>query len=679
MTSKFRRGHNKNIVLLKSDVSDLQDGLNDVKANTDNSNIINIINPVSDNLFMNSKDIILCDNIDLKTINNSGYVANPASANINIGGYSINNALNISTDNIELKTINTKTPLYNPSIENLNMDNKQITNINGLSGNAGNPINVYNELRSIAGITTGMYNSEGNMDITATDTLTLKSTNDLIYIDSNLSMSGYSINDVNNVSANTFNGGSIITSPLSTDFNANSHNITNASNIDTKTINSKIPLYNPSIANLNMGAIHSIQNCNEITANNTYTKTLQSNDAGSMVCNSNISMGTKDIFNISTLTANNINTNLINSKIPLYNPSVANLNMGTNNITGVENIASNTLTTTRIDSSTGTLYIDAGIGVEIMGECKTADLVVTSGGTLYGLYDVQGTFSLGNQSDILGATNIETKDLKSDGTITSTVISNSGTAEIKGETTLRNTLKMDVSNYNNQIQMTDNKNTVWGDAIGFINVRGSVGGSHMTIGSYGTTADENGIIVHPNNQNITLQTNTQYVRLSSNGEFRVGSGVLRVGQIVQDTALTAYGQLKYIVLGGLPGNLAVPLTPSPALQVSFIIAISPHNVFQTASTITIQYAGIYRIVASLNGVMGADRAMNLYLRKNGVIITTLFSSRVGNRSVEISINELSDLIVGDVIDIAVQALDAAFNFDIYGGVLQVERVRKNFM
>lgn len=642
MTSKFRRNVDRALLNHLNDYNDVRKDVNVVQDNTTNAGIIDVINPVSGSLNMNGQDIINCDNI-------------------------------------EFKTINSKTPLYNPSIGNLDMNNNQITNLSTLQGVSTNPIIVLNELRSITGgITSNIFYSEGNMDITASDILTISSANDLVYITSNLSMGNASISNVNNISANSFNGGQIITSPLSTDLDVNLNNITNASNIDTKTINSKIPLYNPSIANLNMGAVYSIQNCNEITAINTYTKTLQSNDAGSMICNSNISMGTKDIFNISTLTANNIDTQTINSKTPLYNPSIANLNMGTNNISGVGNITSNTLNTTRIDSSTGTLYIDAGVGVEIIGECKTADLVVTSGGTLYGLYDVQGTFSLGNQSDILGATNIETKDLKSDGTITSTIITNSGTAEIKGETTLRNILKMNAPTFNNQIQMTDNLNTIWGDAIGFINVRGAVGGSHMTFGSYGTTADENGIIVHPNNQNITLQTNTQYVRLYSNGEFRVGSGILRVGQIRQDTALTAYGQLKYIVIG-VPGVLAVPLTPSPALQVSFNVAISPHNTFQTVSTITIQYAGTYRVVASLNGIMSADRNMNLYLRVNGTNLTTVLITRVGNRSIEISINELTDLIVGDILDIAVQALDSTFNFDIYGGLLQVERIRKNFI
>lgn len=642
MTSKFRRNVDRALLNHLNDYNDVRKDVNVVQDNTTNTGIIDVINPASGSLNMNSQDIINCDNI-------------------------------------EFKTINSKTPLYNPSIGNLDMNNNQITNISILQGVSTNPIIVYNELRSASGgITSNTFSSEGSMEINALESLTLSSANDTVYITSSLSMGNSNISNVNNISANTFNGGSIITSPLTTNLNVNLNNITNASNIDTKTINSKTPLYNPSIANLNMGAIYSIQNCNEITANNTYTKTLQSNDAGSMVCNSNISMGTKDIFNISTLTANNINTNLINSKIPLYNPSVANLNMGTNNITGVENITSNTLNTTRIDSSIGTLYIDAGVGVEISGECKTSGLVVTNGGTLYGLYDVHGTFSLGNQSDILGATNIETKDLKSDGTITSTIITNSGTAEIKDELTLRNTMRMNAPTFNNQIQMTDNLNTMWGDAIGFINVRGAVGGSHMTFGSYGTTADENGIIVHPNNQNITLQTNTQYIRLYSNGEFRVGSGILRVGQIRQDTALTAYGQLKYIVLG-VPGVLAVPLTPSAPLQVSFNVAISPHNTFQTVSTITIQYAGTYRVAASLNGIMSADRNMNLYLRVNGIAQTTVLITRVGNRSIEISINELTDLIVGDVVDIAVQALDATFNFEIHGGLLQVERVRKNFI
>ena len=83
------------------------------------------------------------------------------------------------------------------------------------------------------------------------------------------------------------------------------------------------------------------------------------------------------------------------------------------------------------------------------------------------------------------------------------------------------------------------------------------------------------------------------------------------------------------------------------------------------------------IVASLNGSMSADRTMHYYLRKNGTAITTIYTNRTGDRATELSINELHDLVVNDIIDVAIQARDASFVLTYYSGLFRIERARKN--
>lgn len=73
-------------------------------------------------------------------------------------------------------------------------------------------------------------------------------------------------------------------------------------NIDLETINSSGYCANPATANLNMGTIFSIQNCNEVTTYATNTKTIQSGDLDSVVVNSNVSMGNNSISFIDTAT-----------------------------------------------------------------------------------------------------------------------------------------------------------------------------------------------------------------------------------------------------------------------------------------------------------------------------------------------------------------------------------------
>ena len=75
--------------------------------------------------------------------------------------------------------------------------------------------------------------------------------------------------------------------------------------------------------------------------------------------------------------------------------------------------------------------------------------------------------------------------------------------------------------------------------------------------------------------------------------------------------------------------------------------------------------------------MSADRSMAFYFRKNGTPMRTLNLSRTGSREVEVSFNELIDLVVNDVLTIFVQAVDAAFTFTTRTACFNIEKIRKN--
>jgi hypothetical protein len=666
MTSKFRRNTDRALLNHLNDYQDIRKDVNVVQDTTTNPTILNIINPAFGDLDLNNKDILNCDDI-------------------------------------ETKTINSKIPLYNPSISFLDMASKPIVGCSSLGTNEIDGGNLL--IRSQGPMIIESINDDiqinNNINFTAHDLYDIKSMSGLsisardmqsdiagaVSFNSDLDMKTNNI-----VNVGTINGAGFLTNPLTSSLNCSTNDITNAGTVNTVAIKTDTISSDSGMVNIRGDFLgNNLASIYDLFALRTNTSIINSLSKNTTLPGTSINvLSTLDLkTNNNIIGVQNIACSTINGIAPssfVVSPLSAPLNANGYTISNVGIINTNAITTNSITSAAGMVDIRGDFlgnnlaSIYDLFALRTNTAIVNSlskNTTLPGTsISVLSTLDLKTNNNIIGVQNIETKDLKTTGTITSAIINNSGTVDITGETTLRNKLKLNAPNFLNQIEMTDNLNTVWGDAIGFISIAGAVGGAHMTMGSYGTTADENGIIVNPPNQNITLQTNTQYARLYSNGEFKVGSGVFRVGDVIQDSKLTAYGQFKQVV-SGAPTVLAVPLTPNAPLQLTFNTILTPHNVQNNASSITILHAGTYRTVVSVVGIMSGDRELNIYLRKNGIVVSTVFLSRLGSRSVEASINEFNDMIIGDVIDVAIQAQDQTFNFTYYTGILQVERIRKN--
>jgi len=170
----------------------------------------------------------------------------------------------------------------------------------------------------------------------------------------------------------------------------------------------------------------------------------------------------------------------------------------------------------------------------------------------------------------------------------------------------------------------------------------------------------------------TLQNKTQNITASASQTTVTGQ--FRVGTITQDTSISCYAQYTQTT----QVSLSVPVTQ---LVVTFGTSLSPFFVTTNAtapfSSFTVIHSGVYRCVLSLNGEMSADRTMSIRLIKGGAVIRTLSLSRVGTRSVEISFNELIDLVTGDVLTVTVQATDAAFTFTLTSATFNIEKIRQN--
>lgn len=259
-------------------------------------------------------------------------------------------------------------------------------------------------------------------------------------------------------------------------------------------------------------------------------------------------------------------------------------------------------------------------------------------------------------------------------------------------------IKLDAPSTQNQLQLTDTANTTWGDAIGFTTVRGAQGGTHSVMGHYGATADENGLIVYPPNQNITLQTGSKLVRLyGSTGELRINDGALNmtnhdiinaarvladstaitttldVGGVRQDTRLSCFGQLIRSA-DVTPYSVSVPNTPTAPLQLVYDTPNSTYLVGVTGSTttLTVQTTGYYRINWTVISMPSVDKIWRFYIRKNGATLVPMYLSRTGDRSTETSTSLVEYLTAGNTIDTAVQAVDGAFTLDIRYMALNLE-------
>jgi hypothetical protein len=132
MISKFRRGNDKKLISLKTDINELQNI-------TSNNDIINVINPVSADLNMNNNSILATQNIDTKKINNKDVQYNPSIAELNMNNFKITNLPNAVNPADAISKGQSDTLYLNVSGDlmqgNINMSNNRIINLgNPLSG-----------------------------------------------------------------------------------------------------------------------------------------------------------------------------------------------------------------------------------------------------------------------------------------------------------------------------------------------------------------------------------------------------------------------------------------------------------------------------------------------------------------------------------------------------------------
>ena len=200
----------------------------------------------------NSNRHIISANLFKSDIKDLGDVlTNPLTADLDADGKDIINA-----QNLETVLINSKIPMYNPSVANLNMANFNINSVNNLNFSTINSkIPMYNP--AIASLDMkGLYiNNEVNITQLQDKTQFITS----------IPISNWTV--------------------LNSDLILNNNNIGSVNNLNTSTINTKTPMYNPSISSLDMKEFN-ISNLNQllfknnasIIANNTDLKLSSSLD-----------------------------------------------------------------------------------------------------------------------------------------------------------------------------------------------------------------------------------------------------------------------------------------------------------------------------------------------------------------------------------------------------------------
>ena len=338
MTSKFRRGTDSTLQKhIATDYVEIQSDIKQLQTNITNVEIINVLNPLSDDLQMNANSILNASDIQTNTINLKNIVYNPMTELLYGNGQSISNI-----DNIDTNTINLKNIVYNPMTELLNGNGQSINNISDVQAVSieTNEIKTTN-IKPVA----GLINVQGDI---------LFNNQGAIY-DTNALRTNAMI--VNNLSRNVlFPGDSInVLSDLKFNTNNNISQVQNieTQNIDTTTINNSGYVSNPVIDNIE-ASLYNINNVNKLSL-----KEIRKSNAGGMPDNIIVSDGfdmknNRIIYcndlkmngNIDLQTNNLNNVSLINGTDPstyITSPLSNDLNINNNNLNNVSSITGNDL------------------------------------------------------------------------------------------------------------------------------------------------------------------------------------------------------------------------------------------------------------------------------------------------------------------------------------------------
>ena len=403
MTSKFRRNTDRALLNHLNDYNDVRKDVNLVQDTTTNPTILNIINPAFGDLDMNNKDIMNCDDI-------------------------------------ETKTINSKIPLYNPSISFLDMASKPIVGCSSLGTNEIDGGNLL--IRSQGPMIIESINDDiqinNNINFTAHDLYDIKSMSGLsisardmqsdiagaVSFNSDLDMKTHSISNLSNIQSATFNGGSILTNPLSSSLNCSTNDITNAGTVNTvaiktNTISSDIGMVNirGDFLGDNKASIY------DLFAMRTNTAIVNSLSKNTTLAGSNISvLSTLDLkTNNNIIGVNNIACTTINGITPssfVVSPLSAPLNANGYTISNVGIINTNAITTNSVTSASGMVDIRGDFlannlaSIYDLFAMRTNTAIVNSlskNTTLAGTdISVLSTLDLKTNNNIIGVNNIAT-------------------------------------------------------------------------------------------------------------------------------------------------------------------------------------------------------------------------------------------------------------------------------
>jgi hypothetical protein len=295
MTTKFRRNTDRALLNHLNDYNDVRKDVDIVQDNTTNTGIITVINPLSDDLDMNNQNIMNCADIETKTINGTGYVRNPANADLSMAGNGIfacsylsapqliaeGNLLIRAQDQLTLTSVNEQVvfgctaDFGNNDVYSINTISSENTLTNNIQSNTGTIIinsdirpdatdlrtigsatYAYDRMTANAFDTTAINAIPGYTQIIINNDLSLDTNNKIknifttetknldalipggtINVLSNLDLkTTKNIIGVNNIDAKTFNGGSILTNPLTVDLNLAGFSIYNAGAVSTGSI-----------------------------------------------------------------------------------------------------------------------------------------------------------------------------------------------------------------------------------------------------------------------------------------------------------------------------------------------------------------------------------------------------------------------------------------------------------
>ena len=372
MTSKFRRNTDRAFLNHLNDYQDIRKDVNVVQDTTTNPTILNIINPAFGDLDMNNKDIMNCGDT-------------------------------------ETKTINSKIPLYNPSISYLDMNSNPIFGCSSLGTNEIDGGNLL--IRSQGPMIIESINDDiqinNNINFTAHDLYDIKSMSGLsisarnmqsdtagaVSFNSDLDMKTHNISNVG-----TINGGSILTNPLATTFNASGNSLINVGSLTmTGGITTQDIIPESSTYDIGSDVIpYDFIYCNELTTTGIsafpgYTE---------IVINKDLQLDDHSLKRITTVNTRNINEAVLGGGVNV----LSDMKFSTKNITGVNNIAVSTIngiTPSSFIVSPLSAPLNAnGYTISNVGIINTNAITTNSITSAVGMVDIRGDYLANNLASI---------------------------------------------------------------------------------------------------------------------------------------------------------------------------------------------------------------------------------------------------------------------------------------